>query len=115
MTTTDKKDFMALAGRSPRCASVLADPSRTKFALLDLGKDAETATAEASDLGMTVHCGVVAVSKYGNLDFVCLPGYELIVLRALTEFGRNLCAEAEAREIHTLESWARLPDERTVN
>lgn len=114
--TGTKQDFMKLAGRSPRCAAVLADPARTRFALLDLASVHTAVEAKAAcDLGLTVHAGIVAVSKFGNLDFCALPGFEWIVLQALTEFGNALCKEAEQQEVQVLESWAKLPDERTLN
>jgi hypothetical protein len=107
--TGTKQDFMALAGRSPKCASVLTNPERTKFTLLNLGSaHTEAETISACDIGCTEHAGVVAQLPDGSLDFVALPDYELLVMRALVQFGRELAA----REVLALEKWFTLEDTR---
>jgi hypothetical protein len=114
MTVTDSKEvFYALAVRCPHAASVLSNADGSRIALLHLGEDhSENEIFRLADAGLNVQAGVVALNTDMKFESVCLPGFELPVIRAGVLFMQSLKTQYEQREIAELEKLLKLEDPR---
>jgi hypothetical protein len=114
MTISDNpKDVYALAGRCHHAASVLSNADGSRIALLHLSEDhSEKEIFQLADAGLNVQAGVVALNSKMQFEAVCIPGFQLPVIRAGVLFMQSLQAQYERREIAELEKLLKLEDPR---
>jgi hypothetical protein len=114
MKISDKpEDVYALAGRCPHAASVLSNADGSRIALLHLSEDhSEKEIFRLADAGLNVQAGVVALNADMKFESVCLPCFELPVIRAGVLFMQSLKTQYEQREIAELEKLLKLEDPR---
>jgi hypothetical protein len=114
MTVTDSKEvFYAVAGRCPYAASVLSNADGSRIALLHLSEDhSEAEIFRLADAGLNVQAGVVALNSKMQFESVCLPGFELPVIRAGVLFMESLKNQYERSEVAELEKLLKLEDPR---
>jgi hypothetical protein len=114
MTVTDSKEvFYSVAGRCLHAASVLSNADGSRIAILHLGGDhSEKEIFRFADAGLTVQAGVVALNADMKFESVCLPGFELPVIRAGVLFMQSLQTQYERSEVAELEKFLKLEDPR---
>jgi hypothetical protein len=114
MMVSDKpEDVYALAGRCPHAASVLSSADGSRIALLNLREDhSEKDIFQLADAGLSKQVGIVALNADMKFESVCIPGFELPVIRAGLLFMESLQTQYERREIAELEKLLKLEDPR---
>lgn len=114
MTVTDNKEiFYTVAGRCHNAASVLSNADGSRIALLHLGeRHNEKEIFGWADAGLNVQAGVVGLNSDMQFEAVCIPGFELPVIRAGLLFMESLRAQCERREVAELEKLLKLEDPR---